>query len=236
MHVSFPDLYPTSPPNIRFVTVPYHLNISPDGRICMDIFEDRYMSSKHVVEIVQEIKELFIYANPVFAVSVDTYSNYVFDNEDYERYAKKLAEDNAKSDYNEYLLNKLDDDVPDGFRLDHNYDPTQACFISQLSGKSIETKNTFLASSGIYYDKKEIMQYLSTRKKPICMITGKELRERVSKVSDHFTKMDKNDGNIMIPDYGADYIEEPVDDFSYMNIDQTDDYFFDDSIFDEYGI
>lgn len=120
----------------------------------MDIIEDRYMSSKHVVEIVQEIKELFIYANPVFAVSVDTYSNYVFDNEDYERYAKKLAEDNTKSDYNEYLLNKPDDDVPDGFRLDRNYDPTQACFISQLSGKSIETKNTFLASSGIYYDKK----------------------------------------------------------------------------------
>ena len=37
--VTFPDLYPVEPPTFQFISVPYNLNISSEGRICLDILE-----------------------------------------------------------------------------------------------------------------------------------------------------------------------------------------------------
>lgn len=34
LYVTFPELYPVQPPDIRFVSVPYHINVSDEGRIC----------------------------------------------------------------------------------------------------------------------------------------------------------------------------------------------------------
>lgn len=60
MHITFHNMYPIQAPNIKFITVPYHINISSNGKICMDSLNRSYEPSKHVVDIIQEMKELFL--------------------------------------------------------------------------------------------------------------------------------------------------------------------------------
>lgn len=54
--VYFPITYPYEPPTLRFISIPYHLNVSADGMICLNILDKGYMKSKHVIEIIQELK------------------------------------------------------------------------------------------------------------------------------------------------------------------------------------
>lgn len=50
LFATFPEKYPYSPPIFRFITVPYHINISDEGRICMNTLGSDYSSSTNVME------------------------------------------------------------------------------------------------------------------------------------------------------------------------------------------
>lgn len=50
LYVSFKDSYQTKKPEIRFIIVPYHLNMLVDVKICSNFLEKNY------VIIIQEIK------------------------------------------------------------------------------------------------------------------------------------------------------------------------------------
>lgn len=69
--VTFPETYPVDPPVIRFVSIPYNFNVSKEGRICLNSLEKGYMSTKHVVDILQEIKEIFLLPNPESAIQLE---------------------------------------------------------------------------------------------------------------------------------------------------------------------
>lgn len=56
LFITFPDLYPVQPPNFKFISVPYHINVSSDGTLCLNFSDKDYNSSKHVVDVIQEIK------------------------------------------------------------------------------------------------------------------------------------------------------------------------------------
>jgi len=58
--VTFPPKYPLRPPVIRFASVPYDLNVSAEGRICLDALEEGYTQNSLVVELLQTVKELFL--------------------------------------------------------------------------------------------------------------------------------------------------------------------------------
>lgn len=60
LYVSFPELYPYQPPIIRFISIPYHINVSKDGRFCMNILEGAYKSTIHVVDYYLRIKIQYI--------------------------------------------------------------------------------------------------------------------------------------------------------------------------------
>ncbi|KAK8884978.1 hypothetical protein M9Y10_044105 [Tritrichomonas musculus] len=173
--VTFPELYPIQPPIFRFITIPYHLNVSSEGRICLNIIEKGYISSKHVIDILQEIKELFLLPNADTPIKLETLDTFKNNYAEYERLARKSSQDNAKDNYEDYITAHVDDTVPDDFSatFEKHVPPYM---ISQISGKQI--KNPILASSGVYYDKDELKQLVTSNRNPRCIITGKLLDEK----------------------------------------------------------
>ena len=184
LYVTFPELYPIQPPIFRFVSVPYHLNVSSEGRICLNIIEKGYISSKHVVNIIQEIKELFLLPSIDTPIQIETLDMFKNQKDKYEELARKSSEENAKDDYNEYIGKALViDEVPEGFTIEF-HDNIPPYMLSQISGKPLQKGKTVIASSGALYDKDELKQLVSSNRNPICVITGKPLTERPEDFND----------------------------------------------------
>jgi ubiquitin-protein ligase len=57
--VSFPPTYPRRPPSFRYISVPFHVNVSAEGRICLNVLEKEYTSSALVFELLVYIGTLF---------------------------------------------------------------------------------------------------------------------------------------------------------------------------------
>ena len=184
LYVTFPELYPVQPPIFRFVSVPYHLNVSLEGRICLNIIEKGYISSKHVVEILQEIKELFLLPSIDTPIQIETFDIFQHDKLTYERLAKESADKNAKDDYNDFVGSSLVvDDVPEGFTIEFT-EHVPPYMVSQISGKPLQKNKMVKASTGVYYDKDELRQLVSSNRNPICVITGKPLLEKPEDLTD----------------------------------------------------
>lgn len=167
LHVTLPELYPLIPPVIRFITVPNHPNIMSDGRICIDIIEKGYLSSTHVVDILQQIREVFLcydMLNPSRLDSIKAFESY-----------KDILCDSAKLDYNDYLNCNPIDDIPKDFKIAAADDDVPVYMKSQITGKKLNNQKKYLSSSGIFYDKNELLQYIESRKKPLCVVTNKML-------------------------------------------------------------
>ena len=177
--VTFPKIYPVLPPIFRFITIPYHINVSVDGRICLNSIEKGYMPSKNVVEMIQEIKELFCYRCEETFVQLDIYHKYKVKPDEYMRLAKESADKNARDSIEDYIPNQKNiyDSVPvnSDIQFDDYIPPHMR---SQISGKAITEKNKYFASSGVFYDIDEFKQLITSNKNPVCIITGKQLTER----------------------------------------------------------
>jgi ubiquitin-protein ligase len=61
--------YPRSPPLIRFHSVPFHFNVSDDGRICMNLLDKDYTAQVKVFELLVSIQTLL--ANPNYDDPID---------------------------------------------------------------------------------------------------------------------------------------------------------------------
>lgn len=56
--IFFPDDYPLKPPQFKFISIPYHINISNEGRICMNYLDYEYNSTLTVAYMIICILEL----------------------------------------------------------------------------------------------------------------------------------------------------------------------------------
>ena len=184
IYVTFPDLYPAEPPIFRFVTIPYHLNVSQEGRICLNIIEKGYISSKHVVEILQEIKELFLLPNTDTPVEIKIYNIFLNNPDRYQRFARNSTNDNAKDDYKDYIKDVyIDDSVNPKFTLDfEKHIPPY--MRSQISGREIPPERRVISSTGVIYDREELKQLISSNRNPICVVTGEPLTEKLEDLED----------------------------------------------------
>lgn len=121
LYVSFPELYPDQPPIFRFVSVPYHINISSDGEICLNSIGKDYMLSMHVADLIQDIKQLLLFPNSDDPIRIETYDLYMNNRDQYDNLARESAERNAKDSVEDYIgSTKIKDEVPEDFRLDNN--------------------------------------------------------------------------------------------------------------------
>ena len=174
--VTFPENYPFSPPAFKFISIPYHINVSTDGHVCLNNTGLGYRPTMRVVEILHEIKDIFLKPCEESFIQLEIYDKYRNNQTEYIELAKKSSEVNAKDTIENYFSSNttFDDDVSDMFEKEFN---DNMPFLT--SRKPINPENRILASSGVYYDREELRQLVKSSKNPICIITGKPLTETI---------------------------------------------------------
>jgi ubiquitin-protein ligase len=61
--VKFGESYPVQPPVFRFISVPFHVNVSAEGRICLNLLEKEYQTNVCVYELLIAIVTLLAVPN-----------------------------------------------------------------------------------------------------------------------------------------------------------------------------
>jgi ubiquitin-protein ligase len=102
IYVTFPEAYPIRPPVFRFVSVPYHLNIASDGRVCLDCIERRYTSSSQVMTLLSQIRMLFDSVDLSSPVHLEKMRLYQYERDEYFRLARASCA-NAKRHWREWV-------------------------------------------------------------------------------------------------------------------------------------
>ena len=70
LFVVLPDEYPHVAPEFRFLTpIPYHINVTRDGRICLGVLQREYLSTMHITELIDAITAMLVTPCPAEPVS-----------------------------------------------------------------------------------------------------------------------------------------------------------------------
>lgn len=85
LDIIFPNDYPYKPPKIKFLTKIYHPNISPDGKICIDILNDNWSSVLTISKAILSICSLLNDPNPNDPLVPDIATEYL---ENYDNFYK----------------------------------------------------------------------------------------------------------------------------------------------------
>ena len=87
--IDFRDDPPTQPPEIKFLTPIYHLNINDDGHVCLKSNND--FKGENFIKVFYEIYYLFVKQNPISTWSKfeTRKQQYMYNREEFERNAKE---------------------------------------------------------------------------------------------------------------------------------------------------
>jgi ubiquitin-protein ligase len=94
--VSFPQAYPKKPPEFRFISVPFHVNISREGRICLNVLEKEYTQASVVFEMLVHIRLLLECPNYDDPIDADKRRLTMTDMKQFEILAEQSASEFAK--------------------------------------------------------------------------------------------------------------------------------------------
>ena len=100
--ISFPDEYPRTPPSIRFHSVPFHCNISKEGRICANLLSTDYQSGYHVTELLTAVLCLLSEPNYNDPIEHDKMALYQKSPAEFQRQARESAEAVGKNSVQEW--------------------------------------------------------------------------------------------------------------------------------------
>ena len=112
LHVSFPESYPVGPPNIRFLSIPYHPNVSDEGKLLFDMIDDDYNSNIRVHEIIVAIVKLLSCPeldHPIQPRIAEMYKNRT----SFNCRVQHAASEQAKKNIGEYPYFNAEKDPPD---------------------------------------------------------------------------------------------------------------------------
>lgn len=69
LSLSFDETYPNNPPSCQFKTAMFHPNIYSDGKICLDILQNRWSPTYDVAALLTSIQSLLPDPNPSSAAN-----------------------------------------------------------------------------------------------------------------------------------------------------------------------
>ncbi|CAF4181845.1 unnamed protein product [Rotaria socialis] len=101
LYVTFPDQYPSIPPNLRFYTRIYHVNISGDGRICHELLGTAWSTRVKMCKVLEALVNLLTEPNYSHPISPQKAALYHQNRENYKtrvlewnnKYARKSIDD-----------------------------------------------------------------------------------------------------------------------------------------------
>ena len=184
--VQFPNGYPINAPEFRFITVPYHINISDEGKICLNLLDKDYLSTYSIYELIISIKTLLLYPNPLSpmdAEKISIYKNSISQyNKNIKDFCLKRTKKKLEEFENEWDIEKEEKENEKYFEIEI---PQQfKCPYSNLLMKDPVT-----AGTGITYERNSIESLFSNYKTPKCLITQKYL-EKNKMISDKKKKLE----------------------------------------------
>ena len=180
IYVTFPETYPMLPPVFRFVSVPYHLNVSSEGRVCLSMLEKGYMANAVVVELIQRIRELFLLPDESTPIQISKLEQFKSDRAAYDRLARASADQYGKNTVEEWLQGlTIESDVDPNFTVAVGQSVVPDYLKSGITGKYIPKDKRVMASSGVIYNRDELITLIMSSNHPVCAVTGKPLTETV---------------------------------------------------------
>jgi ubiquitin-conjugating enzyme E2 D/E len=175
VYVTFPDEYPVRPPVFRFISVPYHMNVSSEGRVCLNVIEKGYMPTMPVVELIQTIKQLFLMPDLSTPLDMAKFFQYRDARAQYERLAAESTRLYGKNTVDEWIAGlSVEATVPDNYSIEVG-EQIPPYLRSGFTGKFIPKERRIVGPGGVVMDRAEVKQLLTTADAPVCAITGKPL-------------------------------------------------------------
>jgi ubiquitin-protein ligase len=106
----FGEGYPGEPPLLRFSVIPYHMNVSEDGIVCIDSVTTRYVRELSVRNILEAVVLMFREPQPRLAVQIEKFWNHRHCLDEYEEAARVSGEE-TNNDMKTWLTGvKIEDD------------------------------------------------------------------------------------------------------------------------------
>jgi ubiquitin-protein ligase/Mg-chelatase subunit ChlD len=102
LFVTFSKDYPTVPPTIRFLSVPYHPNVSAEGKVLFGLVDRGYRGTLRVVDLLMGVYALLSQPEMNLVLRPAIGRQFADDRAGYEREARRLAKIEAKESIDEY--------------------------------------------------------------------------------------------------------------------------------------
>lgn len=102
LSIFFPDSYPVKPPQFKFISIPYHINISNEGRICLNYLDYEYNSSLTIAYLIICILELLESPNYDDPIDIERRKLYENDQKKFLENVKESAK-NGKDSVDEWI-------------------------------------------------------------------------------------------------------------------------------------
>eukprot|EP01053_Blabericola_migrator_P003547 Blabericola_migrator_1__3546@NODE_2052_length_3356_cov_89_705990_g1302_i0_p3_GENE_NODE_2052_length_3356_cov_89_705990_g1302_i0NODE_2052_length_3356_cov_89_705990_g1302_i0_p3_ORF_typecomplete_len176_score32_84UQ_con/PF00179_26/6_8e55ProkE2_B/PF14461_6/1_4e07RWD/PF05773_22/0_023_NODE_2052_length_3356_cov_89_705990_g1302_i027623289 len=93
LSLSFPEDYPTKPPDVKFLTPIFHPNVYANGDICLDILQNQWTPIYDVCGILTSIRSLLTDPNPSSPANSEAARLYVENRREYNRRVQHCVED-----------------------------------------------------------------------------------------------------------------------------------------------
>ena len=111
LYMIIPPNYPTEPPKFRFLTIPYHPNISSEGTVIFSLNDRNYRASLGIDSIITGIIELL--KNPDKNYNINSNAMELFTKNKKEFDKRQKEGETGSKDYKEFLKNvKIYNEIP----------------------------------------------------------------------------------------------------------------------------
>jgi ubiquitin-protein ligase len=90
--LKFPDTYPHSPPDVRFVPAIFHPNVYTSGAICLDILQGQWSCANDVCSVLISIQSLLTDPNPSSPANGEAASLFTGNRAEYSRRVRRCVE------------------------------------------------------------------------------------------------------------------------------------------------
>eukprot|EP00056_Hartaetosiga_gracilis_P001647 m.46515 g.46515 ORF g.46515 m.46515 type:complete len:149 (-) comp10722_c2_seq3:293-739(-) len=93
LSMEFTEEYPQKAPVVKFLTKIFHPNVYPDGSICLDILQNRWSSTYHVLSVLTSIQSLLGDPNADSPANNNAAELCVNNTDEYERHVRATVEE-----------------------------------------------------------------------------------------------------------------------------------------------